>query len=150
VAPDEDVSFANPPGWSYCVDPMRTRLLSLVLAIAVAAAIAAIAGNEGRAAEPVATGDGKPNPKIGDRVRIAATAACPTPEDIAQVEKLAQQKDVVAAEAYIAQTCLDLPAGTEFIVQSIGAGVFCGRPQGASDCLWMRQGAILEPGADSR
>jgi hypothetical protein len=126
---------------------MCTRLLSLVFALTMAAAIA---GNQGHAAEPVATGDGKPaNPKIGDKVRIAATAACPTPEDVAQVQKLVQQKDVVGAEAYIAQTCLDLPAGTEFIIQSIRPGIFCGRPQGASDCLWMRQSAILEPGADS-
>jgi hypothetical protein len=127
---------------------MPTRLLSLVLA---AAAAAAIAGNRGHAAEPAATGDGQPaNPRIGDRVRIAATAACPTPEDLAQVQKLVQQKDVVGSEAYIAQTCLDLPAGTEFIIQSIRPGVFCGRPQGASDCLWMRQNAILESGAGSR
>ena len=127
---------------------MCTRLLSLVFAVTVAVAIA---GNQGRTAEPVATGDGKPaNPKIGDRVRIAATAACPTPEDLARVQKLVQQRDGVGAEAYIAQTCLDLPAGTEFIVQSIRSGIFCGRPQGASDCLWMRQSAILESGADSR
>jgi hypothetical protein len=127
---------------------MCTRLLSLVFAITVAAAIA---GNQGHAAEPVATGDGKAaNPKIGDRVRIAATAACPTPEDLAHLQKLVQQKDVVGAEAYIAQTCLDLPAGTEFIIQSSRFGVFCGRPQGASDCLWMRQSAILKTGADQR
>jgi hypothetical protein len=127
---------------------MRTRLLSLVFAAAVAAAIA---GNRGHAAERVAAGDGQAaNPKIGDRVRIAATAACPTPEDLAQIQKLVQQKDVVGAEAYIAQTCLDLPAGTEFIIQSIRSDIFCGRPQGASDCLWMRQSAILDLGADSR
>jgi hypothetical protein len=127
---------------------MRTRLLNLVLTIAVAATIA---GNQGHAAEPAGTGDGKAaNPKIGDRVRIAATAACPAPEDVAKLQKLVEQKDVVGAEAYIAQTCLDLPAGTEFIVQSIGSQVFCGRPQGASGCLWMPQSAILEPGADLR
>jgi hypothetical protein len=127
---------------------MRPRLLSLVLAIAVTAATA---GNQGHTADPVGTGDGKSaNAKIGDRVRIAATAACPTPEDLAQLQKLIEQKDVVGAEAYIAQNCLDLPAGTEFIVESIGSQVFCGRPQGgAVDCLWMRQSAIREPGADS-
>jgi hypothetical protein len=130
------------------VDRMRTRLLSLVFAFAVAAAIA---GTQGHAAEHVGTADSTPaNPKVGDRVRIAATAACPTPEDIAQLQKLVEQKDVVGAESYIAQKCLDLPAGTEFIVQSIGSQVFCGRPQGASDCLWMRQSAILEPGAEMR
>ena len=127
---------------------MRKRLLELVLAAAVAAAIA---GNPGHAAEPAATADGKAaNPKIGDRVRIAATAAGPVPEDIAQLQKLVEQNDIIGAEAYIAQKCLDLPAGTEFIVQSIGSQVFCGRPQGASDCLWMRQSAILEPSADLR
>jgi hypothetical protein len=126
---------------------MRTRLISLILAAAMAAANA---GNGGHAAEPVATADGQPaTPRIGDRVRIAATAACPTPEDLARVQKLVEQKDVVGADAYIAQTCLDLPAGTEFIIQSISSGVFCGRPQGASDCLWMSQSAILEPDADS-
>lgn len=127
---------------------MRTRLLSLVLAIALAAVIA---GNQSHAAEPVGTGEGKAiNPKIGDRVRVAATAACPTPEDIAQLQKLVEQKDVVGAEAYIAQKCLDLPAGTEFDVESIGSHVFCGRPQGATDCLWMPQSVILESGADLR
>jgi hypothetical protein len=127
---------------------MRTRLPSLVLAIAVAAAIA---GSQGHAAEPVGTGEGKAaNPKIGDRVRIAATAACPTPEDIAKLQTLFDQKNVVGAEAFIAQTCLDLPAGTEFTVESIGSQAFCGRPQGATDCLWMRRSAILEPGAASR
>jgi len=96
-------------------------------------------------------GDGKTaNPKIGDRVRIAATAACPTPEDIAKLQKLVEQKDVVGAAAFVAQTCLDLPAGTEFTVESIGSQVFCGRPEGAADCLWMRQSAIVEPGADLR
>jgi hypothetical protein len=126
---------------------MRTRLVSLVLAAAMAATTA---GKGGHAAAPVATGGSQPaTPRIGDRVRIAATAACPTPEDLARVQKLVEQKDLVGAEAYIAQTCLDLPAGTEFIIQSIRSGVFCGRPQGASDCLWMRQSAILEPGADS-
>ena len=130
------------------VDRMRTRLLSLVFALAVAAAIA---GNQGRAAEPVGPGDGKAaNPKVGDRVRIAATAACPTPEDIAKLQKLVEQKDVVGAAAFVAQTCLDLPAGTEFTVESIGSQVFCGRPEGAADCLWMRQSAIVEPGADLR
>ena len=127
---------------------MCMRLLSLVLAIAVAAAIA---GNQGHAAEPVGTGDGKAaNPKIGDRVRIAATAACPTPEDIAKFQKLVEQNDVVGAQAFIAQTCLDLPAGTEFTVESIGVQAFCGRPVGATDCLWMGQSAILEPGAALR
>ena len=127
---------------------MRTRLLNFVLTIAVAAAIT---GNQGHAAEAVGTGDGKSaNPKIGDRVRIAATAACPAPEDIAELEKLIEQNDVIGAEAYIAQKCLDLPAGAEFIVQSIGSQVFCGRPEGASDCLWMHQSAILEPGANLR
>jgi hypothetical protein len=130
------------------VDRMRPRLLSLVVAIATAVAIA---GNLGYAAEPSATGGGKAaHPKVGDRVRIAATAACPTPEDLGKVRKLVEKKDVVGAEAYIAETCLDLPAGTEFTVQSIGYDVFCGRPQGATDCLWMRQSAILEPGADLR
>jgi hypothetical protein len=125
---------------------MRTRLVSLVLAAAMAAA----AGNGGHAAAPVATADGQAATlRIGDRVRIAATAACPTPEDLARVQNLIQQKDLVGAEAYIAQTCLDLPAGTEFTIQSIRSGAFCGRPQGASDCLWMRQSAILEPDADS-
>ena len=109
----------------------------------------AIAGNQGHTADAVGRGDGKAaNAKIGDRVRVAATAACPRPEDIAKLQKLVEQKDVVGAEAYIAQTCLDLPAGTEFIVESIGSQVFCGRPQGATDCLWMRQSAILESGAD--
>jgi hypothetical protein len=127
---------------------MRTRLLNFVLTIAVAATIA---GSQGHAAEPVGTADGKAaNPKIGDRVRIAATAACPAPEDIAQLQKLVDQNDVIGAEAYIAQKCLDLPAGTEFIVQSIGSQVFCGRPPGASDCLWMLQSAILEAGASLR
>ena len=122
------------------------RLLSLLLAIAVGAAIA---GNQGHAADPAGMGDGKTaSAKIGDRVRIAATAACPTPENLAQLQKLVEQNDVVGAEAYIAQTCLDLPAGTEFIVESIGSQVFCGRPQGGADCLWMRQSAIREPGAD--
>jgi hypothetical protein len=126
---------------------MRTRLISLVLAAAMAAANA---GNGGHAAEPVATADGQPaTPRIGDHVRIAATAACPTPEDLARVQKLVEQKDVVGAEAYIAQTCLDLPAGTEFIIQSISSGVFCGRPEGAGDCLWMPQSAILESDAES-
>ena len=127
---------------------MRTRLLNFVLTIAVAAAIA---GNQGHVAEAAGTGDGQAaNPKVGDRVRIAATAACPAPEDIVELEKLVEQKDVIGAEAYIAQKCLDLPAGAEFIVQSIGSEVFCGRPDGASDCLWMRQSAILEPGANLR
>ena len=127
---------------------MRTRLLELVLAVALAATFV---GNPGHAAEPAGTTDGKAaNPKIGDQVRVAATAACPAPEDIAQLQKLVDQNDVIGAEAYIAQKCLDLPAGTEFIVQSIGSQVFCGRPRGASDCLWMRQSAILEPGANLR
>jgi hypothetical protein len=127
---------------------MRTRLLNFVLTIVVAATIA---GSQGHAAEPAGTADGKAaNPKIGDRVRVAATAACPAPEDIAQLQKLVEQKDVIGAEAYIAQKCLDLPAGTEFIVQSIGSQVFCGRPPGASDCLWMLQSAILEAGASLR
>jgi len=127
---------------------MRARLLCFVLIIAVAATIA---GSQGHAAGPAGTADGKvANPKIGDRVRIAATAACPAPEDIAELEKLIEQNDVIGAEAYIAQKCLDLPAGTEFIVQSIGSQVFCGRPEGASDCLWMHQSAILEPGANLR
>jgi hypothetical protein len=126
---------------------MRTRLFSLLFSVAVAAAIA---GHQGRAAEPMATSDSKAaNPKIGDHVRVVATAACPTPEDLARIQNLVEQKDVVGAEAYVGQTCLDLPAGTEFIIQSINAGVFCGRPQGASDCLWMPQSAILELGADS-
>jgi hypothetical protein len=139
--------FANPPGWSYGVRPMCTRWLSLIFAVTMAAAIA---GSHGRAAESVAQADGQPaNPKIGDRVRIAATAACPTPEDLARVQNLVERKDIVGADAYIAQMCLDLPAGTEFIIQSIRSGIFCGRPQGASDCLWMPQSAILQPGADS-
>jgi hypothetical protein len=126
----------------------RMRLVSLIRTLAVAAAIA---GNPARAVEPVTTADAQAaTPKVGERVRIAATAACPTPEDIAKLQTLADQKDVVGAEAYIAQKCLDLPAGTEFVVQSIGAQAFCGRPQGASDCLWMRQSAILEPGAELR
>ncbi|MBV8747412.1 MAG: hypothetical protein JO134_20465 [Xanthobacteraceae bacterium] len=128
---------------------MRKQLLSLVLTITRAAAVA---GNQGgHAAEPVGTGHGKvEEAKTGDRVRVAATAACPTPDDIAQLQKLVEQKDIVGAEAFIAQKCLDLPAGTEFIVASIGSGVFCGRPQGATDCLWMRQSAILERGATVR
>jgi hypothetical protein len=126
----------------------RMRLVSLVLTLAVATVMAS---NQAHAAEPVGTADAKAaNPKIGDRVRIAATAACPTPEDIAKLQTLADQQDVVGSEAYIAQKCLDLPAGTEFIVQSIGSQAFCGRPLGASDCLWMRQGAILESGAGLR
>ena len=85
------------------------------------------------------------SPKVGDHVRIAATAACPTAEDITKLNKLLEQKDLIGAQAYIADRCLDLPAGLEFIVDSIEAGAFCGRPPGSRDCLWMSEAAILEP-----
>jgi hypothetical protein len=88
------------------------------------------------------------SPKVGDHVRITATAACPTMEDIARVSRLVGAHDVTAAEAYIAGNCLDLPGGMEFTIESIGARAFCGRSLNSNDCLWMPQDAI-QPDADA-
>ncbi len=85
------------------------------------------------------------SPKVGDRVRPAATAACPTPEDITKLNKLLEQKDSVRAQAYIAGKCLDLPAGLEFVVDTIAAGAVCVRPPDSRDCLWIPEAAIVEP-----
>lgn len=98
----------------------------------------------------VAFGDSKAaSSKVGDHVRITATAACPTMEDIATVSRLIGAHDVTAAEAYIAGNCLDLPAGLEFTIELIGSGTFCGRSLNSNDCLWMSQDAIQEPDADT-
>ena len=86
----------------------------------------------------------KPLPKVGDQVRIIDTVACPTNGDLERVQTLVGKKDTIAAEAYVAQQCIDLPGGIEFTIEdvSVGNDAFCGRSRDSTKCLWMSWEAV--------
>ncbi len=122
-----------------------TKAIAAVFSTALlVAVVGALAGSNDSNAATAMPPHVKRVPKIGDRVRITDTIACPTTEDLGRVLTLVGKKDTIGAETYIAEKCIDLPGGMEFTIDDVSAGLgaFCGRSRDSTRCLWMSRDAL--------